>query len=190
MATTDVQIANMALLALGAETITALTDTTSKEAVIANTLFDQARDEVLMAHPWACCVKRVELDMDTPPDYGWENAFSLPTDFIDLVEVEGILTSDSQMYEVEDSHFLTDLEEVFIRYIYRNETPSTYTPLLTDCIALNLASKMAYAIVGKESVANALYQKYERKLIEARCKDARTRQNEPSGDDYLVTERF
>ena len=128
--------------------------------------------------------------MDTPPDYGWENAFTLPTDFIALVEVEDVLTSDGQMYEIEDGHFLTDLDEVFIRYIYRNETPASYTPLLTECIVLNLASKMAYALVGKESVANALFQKYERKLIEARCKDAQASQNSPSGDDYLVTERF
>ena len=190
MATTEVQIANMALLALGADTITSLDDTSSKEAVVASALYDQARDEVLMAHPWPCCVKRAWLDMDAPPAYGWDNAFSLPEDFLDLVEVEGVEPSTPQAYEVEDGHLLTNLSEVNIRYIYRNETPSSYTPFLTECIALNLASKMAYAIVGKESVANILYQKYERKLAEARCRDARTRQNEPAADDTLVTERY
>ena len=190
MATTDVQIVNMALLALGADTITALTDTSSKEAIVANALFDQAREEVLMAHPWACAVKRANLDMDVPPDYGWDNAFTLPTDFLAVVEVDGVDPGGVQMYEIEDGRLLTNLDEVNIRYIYRNEDPSSYSPMLTECITLNLASKMAYPIVGKESVANVLYQKYERKLNEARCRDAQASQNSPSGDDYLITERF
>lgn len=232
MAVTDVSIVNMALIELGADTISALTDST-KEASVASALWAQARDYVLTAHEWKCAVKRASLalpvwdasvtyakdsvvehdgnvytalqsalgkdpDVETAywslaysrtPEFGWNYQVALPSDCLRVIEMDGE-TPGEPTWAVENGMLLTNDPSPEIRYVYRNETPSTYDILLVECLSLYLASKMAYAIVGKESVANTLYQKYRMKLVEARCLDAQSAQNSPSGDDYLVTERL
>lgn len=188
MAQTALELVNLALATIGADTISSLTEDT-KEATLASLLYSQARDEVLEAHPWVCALKRAELDMDTPADYGWENAFALPEDFLSLVEVEGAGADSPRVYEIEGKRILTDLDTMRIRYVARVEDVSLFPPAMTDCIVLNLASKLAYAIVGKESLAANLYQRYRFRLTEARCAEARTAQNEPEAEDTLLWER-
>jgi hypothetical protein len=232
MAVTDVSIVNMALLELGADTITALSDT-DKQAVVANALWEQARDYVLTSHEWKCAIKRADLTLtewdatttfdatdivehegnvyvciqeatnkepgeealywtllySRTPEFGWTYQVALPTDCLRVLEMneqkEGTLS-----WVVEGGYLLTDDASPEIRYIYRNDTETSYDALLIECLSLYLASKMAYAIVGKESVSNNVLQKYHIKLNEARCKDAQASQNSPTGDDYLVTERY
>ena len=49
----QVEICNAALLSIGADTITSLTED-SDEAAFMNARFEAVRDAVLRAHPWSC----------------------------------------------------------------------------------------------------------------------------------------
>ena len=233
MAVTDVSIVNMALLKLGADTITALTDTTSKEAVTANALWEQVRDYVLTAHEWKCAIKRADLELSEwdatttfaegavvehegnvytalqeatnkdpetettywslaysrTPEYEWDYQVALPSDCLRVLEIYGEVIGEPT-WAVEGGYLLSNDDAPVIKYIYRNETETSYDALLIECLVYKLAAEMAYAIVGKESVENNMLQKYQMKLNEARCKDAQAAQNSPSGDDYLITERY
>lgn len=60
MTVAAVDLVNHALILLGQETITALTDN-SRNARTANQIYTQVRDEVVNAHPWYEAVKREDL---------------------------------------------------------------------------------------------------------------------------------
>ena len=187
---TDIDICNMALRKLGADTITALTDNV-KEAEACADMWTQVRKTVFSAFPWPSCVTRATLECscDCIP-FGWTNSFPLPDDFVALMEVYGVSPNGLPEYEIEDGKILCNDESLSIRYIYDNRTPNTYEPLLVDCLVLRLASEIAYSLVAKESVENSMLQKYHMKLNEARTRISRVRTNEPNGIDYLVIERY
>lgn len=65
--TGDIEIANMALDALGADPITSFTDTTRKEAILLNRHYGMVRDATLMAHHWNFAIKRVQILAYTEP---------------------------------------------------------------------------------------------------------------------------
>lgn len=62
MATDAVAICNSALLKIGTEKITSLSDNT-KRAIICNEQYAKIRDQVLRAHPWNFAIKRVTLSV-------------------------------------------------------------------------------------------------------------------------------
>jgi len=67
-----IDISNMALRRLGAETITSL-DASTKIARIMKNIYDITRKRVLESHPWAFALKRAEIYAE-----GFENTVTLP----------------------------------------------------------------------------------------------------------------
>jgi hypothetical protein len=65
MASNDYDIVNLALIRLGANTITSLSDG-SRNANAANTIYSIIRDEVLRSFDWGFAKRRAWLDEKTP----------------------------------------------------------------------------------------------------------------------------
>jgi len=68
VASTSVEIANLALAKIGGGTITSLTQSGSSEATIINTVYDNILDEVLSEHPWTFAQKRLALTVTCADD--------------------------------------------------------------------------------------------------------------------------
>ena len=84
MATSEVEICNRALQKIGAKRITSLTQD-APNARACNVAYFVLRDMELRNHPWNFSIKRAELAADaTPPDWGRQNSFTLPSDFLCL----------------------------------------------------------------------------------------------------------
>jgi len=93
MALTEVQIANLALLAVGTRsTITGLAEA-SREAEVCNLFYAQTRDQLLKAAPWSFSKSYARLAVtkernesatwvDGDPEPGFHWAYALPTDFL------------------------------------------------------------------------------------------------------------
>ena len=64
MAASDVEICNKALLEIGEESITLLTDN-NKRAEKCNLIFDDIRDSLLSMHPWKFALRRVQRELNT-----------------------------------------------------------------------------------------------------------------------------
>lgn len=76
----EVEICNSALIKLGDDTITSLTDD-SKRARLCNAQFARLRDEVLRAHPWNFAIRRASLaKLSQAPAFEFAAAFRLPED--------------------------------------------------------------------------------------------------------------
>ena len=176
-----VDICNEALDLLGAATIASLSEN-SKEARLCNRRFDTVRDAVLRAHPWNVAITRKQLAKDaTSPAFGFTNQFTLPTDpyclrvlslFTSNVDSE-VAAYDSQVaFKVEGRKILTDAGTCRITYIGRVTDTEQYDSLLSSTVAHRLASEIAYAVTGRNSVVGVMQQMYDERLREARSIDA------------------
>lgn len=176
-----VDICNEALDLLGAQTITALSEN-SQEARLCNRRFATVRDAVLRAHPWNIAITRKQLAKDaTSPAFGFTNQYTLPTDpyclrvlsFWDSNVDSEVAAYDSRTsFKIEGRKVLSDAGECRITYIGRITDTEQYDSLLSSTVAHRLASEIAYAVTGSNSLANGMQQLYEARLREARSIDA------------------
>tara|TARA_R110002049_G_scaffold210293_1_gene381136 strand:+ start:1207 stop:1803 length:597 start_codon:yes stop_codon:yes gene_type:complete len=194
-----VDICNEAMDLLGAATITALTED-SKEARLSNRRFETVRDQVLRAHPWNAVIERKELAQDSSaPAFGFAHQYTLPTNPYCLrvlsfwngnVDNE-IAAYDSQnMFKVEGRKVLSDETTCRIIYIARITDTEQYDSLLSSTIAHKLASEVAYAITGSNSVAQQMFQLYQARLAEARSMDAAEGMPDKIISDTFINSRF
>lgn len=176
-ATTEIDLANMALTMLGQQPINDLTDNNNR-ANLANTRLADVRDSVLRAHSWNCATKRATLATLTDvPTWGFKSAFVLPVDFVRLVGLEDELTK----YKIEAGNFggnnnlllLTDTTSVNILYVYQITDVSKMDHSLKQAIATRLASELVHALTGDPTKENFLIQKYEILLARAQFEDSK-----------------
>ena len=162
-----VDICNEAIDLLGASTITALSEN-SKEARLCNRRYDTVRDQVLRAHPWNAAIARATLAQNaTAPEFGFTYQYTLPTNpyclrvlsfWNENVDSE-ISAYDSQvMYKIEGRKILSNEGTCKITYVSRVTDPEQFDSLLSSTIAHKLASEIAYAITGSNSIAQQMFQ--------------------------------
>ena len=194
-----VDICNEAMDLLGAATITALTEN-SKEARLCNRRFETVRDQVLRAHPWNAAITRKALARDSvAPDFGFKYQYTLPTNpyclrvlsFWNTNVDNHIAAYDSQnMFKVEGRKILTDEDVCKIIYVSRLTDTEQYDSLLSSTVAHKLASEVAYAITGSNSVAQQMFQLYQARLAEARSMDAAEGVPDKITADSFINSRF
>jgi len=93
----------------------------SQNHTYCTTFFDDARDEILVAGKWNFAKKRAYAIQTTDPLFGWDNAFTPPSDYLKILQIEEDPTA---KFEVENGLILTD----------EGETPSGWVTS-TDYLA-------------------------------------------------------
>ena len=189
MAASFVSIVNAALIELGADTITSLTEDT-KAARIANTRLDSLLDATLRAHPWKFAIKRKELaPLVETPEYGFGYQFQLPTSSGDghclrLLEIEN--DDDLYPYRVEGRRILYDSDTLKIKFIQRVTDPTQYDSLFNEVFAARFAVELALGLTGNRELARDMMDLYEKKLREARFVDGTEgSQEDLAADDWI-----
>jgi hypothetical protein len=122
--TSETDIVNRALRLLKAQRITSLTDG-SNNANQANDVFTQVRDDLLRSHNWNFATKRAKLAQNsTDPTFEFENAFTLPADWLRTVTVHDndagtgtVLWKEEEVAGV--GVISSSADELWIRYVYR-----------------------------------------------------------------------
>lgn len=176
MATSVIELCNNALIDLGEEAITSLSDNT-KAARLCNQRWPAVRDAVLRAHPWNCATAQARLAAgDAPSGQGtwrFEAAFPLPTDCLRVLSVEAG-GAEPLEWEVQEGAVLCDCAgPLDIQYIRRISDPRRFDPLLCETLTARLSATLAYPITGSASLAQSFWGAYAEKLREARGVDAR-----------------
>lgn len=166
MTTTAVSICNSALIKVGADRISALSDTTPR-AILCNEQFAKIRNAVLAAHPWNFAITRVALasvaDYDDPLDQ-WAYQFTLPSDCLRVLNCQD---SDIE-FVIENGYLLSDESSISIRYIKEETDYSKYQALALDALSTRLAVELAYAIVQSRELGDSLMVQYRSHISEAR----------------------
>lgn len=138
-----VDICNRALSKLGAKRITSLDDD-SVNSRACNACYEHLRDAELRLHPWNFAIKRAELAADSDaPEWGRTNAFTLPADFLRLIDDYPEDNTLDRDYQIEGRKILTDWSDpLYIRYIYKVTDPVEMDSLFREALATKMAIEM------------------------------------------------
>ena len=162
------EICNLALGMVGDKRIQKYGDTDDLNARICRDFYDQVRDSLLRSANWGFALTRATLARfsDTPV-FGRDYQYVLPADYIKILSLNDLNPSDAtDCFTVEMAGdnkdvavLVTDEDEANIRYVFRNDTPATYSALFVEAFASKLASHIAFPITGDPQLAATLHQK-------------------------------
>ena len=141
----------------------------TRSAVLANTIFETLRDEVLRSHPWNFAIKRVILSPNsTTPEFDWLYTFDLPSD---LLRVWEVYTDDIEYAIEADRVMVSNETEMDVVYIYRNTDPSQWDTMFAEALAWRLAMDLSYALTQSISLGQECERKYKEQMALARSVD-------------------
>ena len=169
-----VDLANEALLLLGANTITSFTDNDSN-AVLVNRFYESERDALLRSHRWSCAITTANLaSLADTPIIDWEFKFTLPTDpyclrVLDVRTVTGDIKLD---FAIQGRELLTEESAIDITYIQRLEGTMLYDSLLYQALVFRMAWKLAFPVTRSNTVMQQMAQLYDAIVRDARAVDS------------------
>lgn len=160
---TQLDICNSALIKLGAEPITALTDN-NKRAKLCLQQYSKSKRKLLYNDPWNFAIQREELSATGDiPVYGFDNTFDLPTDYLRILDLEVL----SKEWRMEGDTILANDDTIKVRYIAEVEE-SLFSPPFEEALSLHIAYDLSYALVQDKSYRTQLQQEREFALAQAR----------------------
>lgn len=168
----DTEIANAALVEVGAATITNLTDDTTTHGDIVRRWYAHTRDAMLRRYTYNFSLARQSLSKDTTavgaPEF--TNSFSLPTDPYCLRALE--MYNSRAEWKVEGRKLLTDDSSVNLKFISRVVNTVEFDELFTDALIFTLASNIAVPINRDKVLAKSLLEIAESKAQISRTHDS------------------
>lgn len=165
---TSVTICNSALLKLGADKISSLSETT-RAATVCNALYAYLRDEVMSSSPWKFAIKRaIFTPTGTTPDFGWDNEYDIPSDCLRL------LTADDSHIEwvQEGEKILSNETTLNMTYIFQNTDESSWSPLFAESLAWRLCMELSLALTQSTTMRDLAEKSYQKSLDQARSVNA------------------
>jgi hypothetical protein len=173
----EVSICNMALAEIGRGAQITSIDEASQAARACKLRYPHARDATLRAYDWNFAGRRAELAANpVAPAFEYGNAFDLPAD---CLLVRSVFEGEAEMWVVENRQILTDMgAPIFIKYTGLVTDTTTFDPLFVETLAARIAADIAVQLSESVSRAQALWQVYQSKLIEARRRDSQEGQPE------------
>lgn len=170
----EVGIINDALTRLGASKITSRTED-SEAAIVADTLFDSRRDDLLRGHTWNFATRRVQLARSAVvPVSEFEYQFPVPTDFLRVAVVsDSDVGKTTVVYRV-GSHstdgtiILSDATQLFLTYVARITDPNEMPPDFRRALASALAADLAVPLANSVSLATLMSEQAAKDLREAK----------------------
>lgn len=164
---TELSICNSALIKLGAEPITALTDL-NKRAKLCASQYPILKEKLLNEHPWNFAIAReVLVANSTTPAFGYSNSFDLPTDYIRALDADNGDTD----YQREGEQLLANSDSIELRFILSVDEDE-FTNSFAEALAFELAHDLSYSLVQSQDMRERLEAAAERSLAKARSFDA------------------
>lgn len=187
MAASEVAICNSALIKLGVETISSLSDNT-RQALLCNQQYSKIRDKLLYSHPWNFAVKRATLVVTvTEPVYEFAYQYTLPTDCLRVWETQ--YGPDSDFYQVEGGYLYSNYSDVSIKYIAKITDTTKFSPAFDELFAIDLAIDLEFALVQSNSFKNTLISERKEIIRDVRSFDAQENPSYPYQEDLFLNAR-
>jgi len=176
------QICNLALAHIKQTqtTISNLETDTGNTAAVLRVHYDVARRFVLADHAWNFATKRVTLaDIGSPPSGIWTYRYDYPSGCLQLREIQAATRTANPVafaVEAEDDgsglSILTDMATAVAIYTNDVENPSLFPPGFVTALGWYLASEIAPALSGSETIQEACLTVYRNHLAAAQAQDA------------------
>ena len=179
--TTELDIANGALIKLGAVPLTSLAED-SQTAYYFNLIYTSIRDDMQRSYPWKTLIKRSELAASaTPPEWGYSFQCPLPADSIRVLDVRSsssaigqqIRTTKLDAWDLESGNILCDNEgPIYIRYLAIEVDPDNWDVMLRQVITTAVALELCESITQDPTKKAQLAAELQTRLIQAASTDS------------------
>lgn len=179
-------VCNAALMRLGAEPVTSFADGT-KGIKACNARYEECKRYLLRRHPWNFAIKRFivdDPDVDAPL-FGYSNSFSLPADFLRVVEVV-----DNEDYVIEGRKLLSNNSSDELRYIWDVDNATLFDSAFTDALVAYLAWDICYYITQSNTLKQVLWEEFKEAFKKAKTPDAQEQPSPELGADYYLEARL
>jgi hypothetical protein len=162
MASSDVQICNLALSRVAQASIASLTET-SPPARQCRVHYEPARDTVLRAFDWPFARARVALaNVGLGLVTEWAYRYQLPADCLAVRRVGPFDRHAAPVpFETEGATVLTDLSEATLVYTQRITDSTRFDPLFADALAWRLAMDLALPLKVDRALRSEAAQGYQ-----------------------------
>ena len=173
----EIEIINVALRKIGAETIDARTDG-SANAEKVDDIYDEVRDALLRSHPWNFATKRQKLArLSTAPTFGFDYAYGVPSDWLRTISVHdndaGVSTMNYRMEQVANQRcIVADAEDCYMRYVAQVTDPNLMAADFRRALIVNLAMDLALPIASSNVMMKAMTEEFGPVLAKAKSTDA------------------
>lgn len=133
------------------------------EAQVADRLYDDVRDTLLMQYPYSWSLKKVKLGrlLQTPINE-WKYVYQLPGDRLGnpkaVFNVSSVGATSQRDFEIYNDGLNTNYEDVWIDYQYRPE-PYEFPPYFVRLLKTALAAEFAEPITDQITKADYYHQK-------------------------------
>ncbi len=177
MASGPVEIANLALSWLGGQSIISLDDPTT-EAQLVKANYNMSRRAVLEEREWTFAVKRAQLPpLAAPPLFGYNFAFLLPSERLNLINVYHPNTSNQRQppgieHVVEGDQVYADVNLINVKYRVDLDDTTKFSPLFDQALAAHIAARIAVPLTENATQQERMYNLYQDALIRATSADS------------------
>ncbi len=173
MASSDVEVCNLALQKLGAARIASLTED-STNAEECNASYDHLRKTELRRYKWNFARKRASLPASAvAPAFDFASAFPLPVDCLRLLP-PAITTLDWQIenHQGQSAILTNDSAPLEIVYIADITDPTRFDESFVEMLACRIADHICIKITGSGTQKQIVMQEYKDARAEARSNNA------------------
>jgi len=159
---TKLSICSDALIMLGATPLSSFA-TGTDEAQVADRLYDDVRDTLLMQYPFSWTLKKVKLaQLADAPISEWKYKYQLPGDILGnpraVFNTSSVGGRPVRDFEIYAGGVYTNLEEVWIDYQFRPE-PAIFPPYFVRLLRTALAAEFAEPITDQITKAEYYHGK-------------------------------
>lgn len=154
------KIYNLAISTIGANLMTDVDEDTHTGEIV-RLFYPEVKERILRENTWNCAKKRVQIDADdTPPEFGWDNRFEVPTDYIRVLAVNDPPVD----FIVQAGYILSNVDVADVYYI-ADVDETEFDAFLVRCIQYALASELANALVQNVQLSSSLENKLQRFIL-------------------------
>lgn len=191
-ATSEIEIINQALRALGQRAIGAITED-NEAAKLAKLTFAQYREAEMSGFSWNFCTKYAQCPKAGVPvgTFGWATAFTLPPDTLAVRNVENESDLDGDEWTREGDLILTNIvtddavETLNIRYTWENLSVPTWDSQFIDVLVARCVFDWSEPLRASSTHSDRSAKKYEDRKGKAKHADS----IQGSGTNF-VTSRY
>jgi hypothetical protein len=201
LTTTDLDVVQMALGALGETTsIASLTSPVTKAEKLGVLFYSRTRDRLMARHNWSWATRRAELLLLTDHERtGWGYCYALPDDCLRVIDLDtgyravGKAVPTPWAIEMNDAGsgriLCCDLAPASLAYVARVTDPSLWSNSFTDALIFELASRLAMPMSIKSELASSLFQAATLSFSAALADDLNEQQPDSQPDSEIITAR-
>jgi hypothetical protein len=159
---TKLSICSDALIMLGANPLSSFTVGTD-DAQVADRLYDDVRDTLLMQYPYSWSIKKVKLArLVQTPINEWKYIYQLPGNLLGnpkaVFNVNSVGATPQRDFEIYGDGLNTNYENVWIDYQYRPE-PFEFPPYFVRLLKTALAAEFAEPVTDQITKADYFHNR-------------------------------